>query len=664
MTMPRRQALAWVGGLAGLPAWAGAVPTRLASVFGPGMVLQREQPLWLWGSGAPGRQVQVRLAGRQAQARVGASGRWQLRLPALPAGGPHVLELQAEGMQRLEDVWIGDVWLCAGQSNMEWTLAQAEEGAQAVAQAASPRIRHRKVAHHAHTQPQSEVQAELPAELQAATGPAWQAAVPAQAGGFSAVGYHFARQVQARLGVPIGLLNVSWGGTRLETWLSRRAAAALPEVAPQMPAEGHTPAHWLQQRQDAARAQAERWQGAALPSGEGANVWADPAFDDAHWPLLQAPGVWEGQGLPGFDGVVWMRRSFELSAQQAAGEAELSLGAIDDCDDTYLNGQRIGGLCTWDAPRRYAVPAGLLRPGRNLLAVRITDTGGDGGFHGQPQAMHLATTAGRIELAGAWRAQVASVHPAQALAANDAPTLAFNGMVAPLAGLRLRGVLWYQGESNVGQAASYAGAFPALIEDWRRHFGMPRLPFLFVQLAGYDPAGRSPYPDSAWAELREAQAAARRLPATGMAVAADVGDARDIHPRDKRSVGLRLAALALRQVHGQAVPAQGPRLQAWRARAGQAWLRFAAADGGLQVRGGGALAGFWVADATRRFVPAVARLLPAAQVHLSHPQGLDIAAVRYAWADDPAAANLQSGAGLPAEPFRTDRWPRLAPARP
>jgi sialate O-acetylesterase len=637
--------------LAGTAAAQTVVPAlRLAAVFGDHMVLQRDQPLRIWGWAAPGSRVQLTLAGHEAVAPVDAAGRWQASLAALPAGGPHALQLrstQDATVLSVADVLIGDVWLCAGQSNMEWPLSRSAGGALEVAQASQPMIRHLKPPHRAALRPQADV------------GPAaWQTVVPGGAGEFSAAGYYFARRLQRDLGVPIGLVNLAWGGTHIETWTSPAAALRDPDLAVTVSALPADFAAWSARAQAQMQAIAERWQGQPLDGGDRA-AWLQPGDVDRDWRTLDVPRVWEEQGLPGFDGRVWFRREVMLTAAQAADPATLELGAIDDCDETHVNGQRVGGRCQWDAARVYALPLGLLHEGRNLIAVRVTDTGGGGGFHGEASRVRLRTAAGDLALAGPWRARVESALLRTELQANDAPTLAFNGLVQPLLPLSLRGVIWYQGESNVPRAARYAAAFRNLITDWRAQWQQPDLTFLFVQLASFGPLARNTLQASAWAELREAQQQALALPHTGMVVATDIGDADSIHPPDKRSVGERLAGLALRDTHGQSVVAQGPVLREVRVRGATLRLRFDAGPGqtlALRAGSGSELQGFAIADASRHFLPAQARI-EGAEVVVSR-DGLKLpVAVRYGWVDNPQLANLVNGAGLPASPWRSDDWP-------
>lgn len=638
--------------LAALLAATNAQALELAGVFADHMVLQREAPLRVWGQAEPGQPVRVQLAGHEASVRAGADGRWQATLAPLKAGGPHVLRVSAGSEQRaLADVLIGDVWIAAGQSNMEWRLADSNDAAAEIAAAGQhPLIRHAKMPHRTSLQP-----------LRESPPLRWDVSGPATAGDFSAVAWHFARRVQADVQIPIGILNLSWGGTHVETWTSPRANATDPELAPVMRAMPADAAGFVQRRQGQMLARVRAFQG----NEPAALAGADPALDDAAWPTLNAPQVWEAQGLSGLDGQVWLRRHVRLTAAEAAGAATLHLGLIDDCDESFVNGRPVGQTCGWDTPRAYALPAGLLREGDNLVAVRVSDTGGDGGIHGPAADLRLDTTAGAKPLAGRWQAQVDALQPADQPGPNDLPSLLFNGMVQPFTPFAVRGVIWYQGETNAPRAARYAQAFPRLITDWRAQWGQPRLPFYFVQISSYGP--RPPLPEgSAFAELRDAQRQTLQLPATGMAVSIDVGDANDIHPRDKRTVGERLARIALAQTYGQPMPFKGPTLRAQRTLPdGSFELRFDDVAGGLATRGGGPLLGFALAGEDQRFVPARAEITGRDRVRVWSEALKSPAALRYAWGDTPLDANLVDGAGLPASPWRSDRWPLVTrDARP
>lgn len=646
-------ALAVLLALAAGPAGAAL---QVAGVFGSHMVLQRHAPVVVWGQADAGERVRVSLAGHVRSVRAAADGRWQARLPALAAGGPHRLQVQAaSGRVAFDDVWLGELWLAAGQSNMEWPVDRSLAPERARAEAEGAAVRVLRVRHHAAVAPQADL----------AGGSGWQVASARTVGAFSAVGWQFAERLQRELRVPVGLIDVSWGGTHIETWSGARAIAADPALRPllaTLPPAGGAYRAWHRQRQLEIVA---RFQGGLSTwDGEGTPPWQGVDVDEGSWAELDAPRVWEAQGLPGFDGNLWVRRRVELDPGAAGQPGWLSLGAVDDCDEAWVNGVAVGATCGWDQPRRYALPAGLLRAGANTVAVRIRDTGGLGGLWGDPALLRLEA-GGRVwPLQGRWKARVEAPLAADGPRMNDAPTLVFNGMVAPLAPLRLRGVIWYQGESNVPRAARYQRSFERLVVDWRRHFAQPHLPFLQVQLSSMGPDRGNGVAPTAWAELREAQARSLRLPGTGMALSLDVGDPVDIHPRDKRTVGDRLARVALRQVHGREVAARGPVWRSLQRRPdGSLLLRFTT-QGALAVRGGGsAVQGFAVAGADGRFVPALAQL-QGGGVRVRSPEVPRPRHVRYAWLDNAMAANLVDVHGLPAEPFRSDRLPLSTAAAP
>jgi len=632
--------------LLALLAGAAHSEVHLSEVFGEHMVLQRDRPLNVWGHATPGQTLTVELAGHQARTRVGADGRWRVRLAALPAGGPHRLRVSGDQTVELDDVLIGDVWLLGGQSNMEFTLGGTDTGPQEVASPQDPQLRQLRVPLRASVRPEAEI---APAP--------WVVAEPGRVGDFSAIGYHFARQMKAVQGVPIGLIDAAWGGSMLETWVRRDIALQDPDLAPAVralpPDLGALTAALRQRVHDRVAA----WQRGLPLEGVDASRWSAAGDVDDDWPTLQAPQLWEDQGLPELDGIVWLRKRVQLSAAQSAGSAELQLAKVDDCDEVWVNGQRIGGQCGYDKSRHYTLPAGLLRPGANWIAVRVTDTGGGGGIYGDAAALRLDTAAGVVPLAGAWRARVERVDVSSQPSANAAPTLAHNGLIAPLHGLSVRGVLWYQGETNAGRAAAYADGFKRLIQDWRGQFGDPGMPFLFVQLASFMPLANNQPGAGSWAELRASQAAALALPHTGMATAIDVGDADDIHPRNKRTLGQRLAALALHELGLRAAPASGPRLLAHEAAGGELSLRFGATAGGLRTaRAGEPARGFYLAGADHRWVPAEARLEGDAVILRSPAVAAPVAA-RYAWVDNASEANVVGGDGLPLAPLRTDDWP-------
>ncbi len=615
---------------------------QLSRLVADGMVLQRDVEVPIRGRAAPGAEVTVTLDGDTVTASAGDSGDWTAILPPRPAGGPFELTVAAGGERMVvRDVMAGDVWLCSGQSNMEWTVIDARDGEAEVAAANDPAIRHFQVPKGWSGEPQT-----------ALSGGAWEAADPDHAGGFTAVGYFFARELRLHVDVPIGLIHASWGGSRIESWMSGELLGV---------DGGQILAIEAEQNRRALEAVRERI--GELPERDAGLVdgnarWADPALDDATWDEMELPVRWEQAGLEGMDGIVWFRRSFELSEDAAREGAELGLGFIDDGDNSWINGYHAGRMeRAWNQARVYPVPAGVLLPGRNVVTVRVEDTGGGGGIYGPPDSLYLEAGGERLSLAGTWKFKVGAATVNAEGRKNQIPTLLYNQMIHPLRSFPVRGFLWYQGESNAGAADAfvYRDHFARLIEGWRADWGQGEAPFLFVQLANFLPAGAEPA-DSSWALLRESQSAALALPDTAQAVTIDVGDPHDVHPRNKQDVGRRLALAARKLAYGQDVVYSGPVYRGHQVSGGRVIVEFDHVGGGLGARGPeGEVSGFRLAGEDRRFVDAEA-VIDGDRVVVSSDQVPAPVAVRYAWADNPEAANLANAEGLPASPFRTDDW--------
>jgi sialate O-acetylesterase len=635
---------------------------RLAPVFHDHAVLQRDLPLPVWGTAGAEELVTVTLAGHRAQTVSGPDGRWQVRLPPLPAGGPYELEaLARSGSAVAADVLIGEVWLCSGQSNMEWTLSQVEALDAESAVAEFPDIRFLTVAAPPRIGRQEVIDGR------------WSRCSPRSLASFSAVGGWFARRLHRELGVPVGMICNAWGGTRIQTWMSREALMQDPlgrdEVrhyegfafAPDRFGPGEF-------------ASARDWEQRAAPRDAGnaglAAGWAAAEFDDALWPHMPVPSRWQEHGHPG-SGVFWFRRTFHVPADWVGDDLALNLGAVDKHDDTYVNGERVGGLSwddgpnTWCTQRRYRIPARLVTADRRVaIAVRARSHAFHGGLIGPGIEMGLAPV-GRPEaaqsLVGPWRYRceedwgLVTVPPMPWGAGNpNSPYILADSRVAPLVPYALRGVLWYQGESNAHEPDNYRRLLPAMIRDWRRAWGQGDFPFLQVQIANYGVPATSPAYGK-WAALRDAQCAALSEPEVGMAVAIDIGDERDVHPRDKRSVGERLARWALATTYDRGGVPSGPLLASVVVEAGGVMrIRFAHGEG-LRTADGGPVATVVMAGLDRVFHPATAEV-DGASLRITCPQVLRPAAVRYAWADNPVGCNLINAVGLPASPFRSDAW--------
>lgn len=630
-------------GLAALASSAQAV--ELPRVFADGMVLQRDQPLPVWGKAAPGAQVRIDFAGRQVTVKAAADGNWRAQLAALPAGGPYVLSIDDKAApKQLHDVYVGEVWLASGQSNMEWPLAQTDGAEAAIAAANDPLIRHFKIPKSWAGAPQWQL-----------NGGDWRQANPRTAGDFSAVAYYFAQQLRARTGVAVGIIDSTWGGSTIEAW-SDAATQGLDSaaLAAQAAALREADTKALQ----VTHANLARWP--QLPAD--ASHWHEADVDPAQWTTITVPGLWESQGWNGMDGVAWYRASFRLSADEAAKGVTLGVGRIDDSDTTWVNGQQVGETkLQYNLARRYSVPASALHAGLNHVAVRVQDFGGGGGIHGEASEVFVQPQGAAARALDGWSFRVESAQVALVDDKNQHPTLLYNAMIHPLQDYGVRGVLWYQGESNANtlpQAQKYRQQFPALITQWRAQWKAPALPFLWVQLAPFSSGADKRDADnvaleSPWALLRESQGTTLSLPATAQVVITDVGDVHDIHPRNKRTVGDRLALAAGKLVYGDsAVVASGPSHVGHDVQGSSVVLRFDAGAAPLQVGGGGELKGFEVAGRDGHFHRAQARIDGNRVILQSSAVQAPVAA-RYGWSDTAQGANLTGATGLPASPFRT-----------
>jgi len=393
---------------------------------------------------------------------------------------------------------------------------------------------------------------------------------------------------------------------------------------------------------------------------EGRAVWASPQLDDTNWEQMPVPAAWEGAGYPGMDGIAWYRTAFFLTAEEARQGVRLGLGAIDDSDITWVNGHEVGRTeMEWNQPRVYEVPSESLVPGSNVIAVRVEDTGGGGGIQGHPDLLFVEVGGHRRSLVGMWRFALGVVTVNMEDHKREVPTVIYNHMVHPLQQVPIKGVLWYQGESNADypeDAFAYRDLFVDMIRDWRLGWGVEQLPFLFVQLANFMPAPTEPT-ESTWATMRESQGMALKLPGTAQVVTVDVGEALDVHPRNKQAVGRRLALAARGVAYGEGVVFSGPVLRGHEVNRSRVLLTFDHLGGGLigKDSAGSHLRGFAIAGADRRFVWANATI-EGDHVVVWSAEVPEPVAVRYAWADNPEGANLYNREGLPASPFRTDSW--------
>jgi sialate O-acetylesterase len=621
----------------------------LPKIFGDNMVLQRNKPINVWGFAAAGEKVTVLFDGQTKNTKAGKDGKWLVTLAAEKEGGPFELSVKGKNLLTIKNILIGEVWICSGQSNMEMPIegwGKINNYQQEINDANYPQIRHFKVPNTVSTTLKDDI-----------TGGDWKVCSPATASEFSATAYFFARQLYNQLKVPVGLINTSWGGTMSEAWTSEAAfakSAELKYVADAM--KGSDIETMLKQRGENMRKAIQKAQG-SFENNANTTDWKNIAFDDSKWPSMKLPGLWETQGLPDVDGTVWFRKTIAISDADAGKAATLNLAMIDDNDEAFVNGVKVGSTNAYNAVRKYPIAAGILKAGKNTIAVKVGDTGGGGGIYGPAADLSLIIDNKPLPLSGDWLFQVAAVsQAATSVGPNDYPSMLFNAMLYPLVQYGIAGAIWYQGETNAGRAYQYRTAFPLMITDWREHFKQGNFPFLFVQLSTFGSAESNSTNGSNWAELREAQAMTLSLPHTGMAVTTDIGNPADIHPKNKQDVGKRLATIALHDIYQQPGESTGPVFQSMKAEGGKVILTFTHIGGGLLVKDKyGYLKGFEVAGADKHFRYAKA-FIQGDNVIVSADGISQPLAVRYNWADDASEGNLFNKEQFPAAPFRTDDW--------
>ncbi|MGA2570921.1 MAG: sialate O-acetylesterase [Terracidiphilus sp.] len=614
----------------------------VSPVFGDNMVLQRGKADAIWGWSNPGDTVRVQIGSRTASAVAGADRRWQVKIKPPAAGGPYTVRIASSETAELRNVLVGDVWLCGGQSNMGVPLRFARNGADEAKAANYPEIRYFTVDGHPAYRHSDVVDG------------TWKVVSPETADRLSAVAYYFARKIQQETHVPIGLVVDAVGGTPAEAWTSADALrplhdfdiplAQLQQLAAEgAPEYGNYIMHWYDQ----------------YDIGLKGN-WAAPDLDDSTWKPVNLPGGFAELGVPATPAVAWFRREIDLPDPLPPGHALVFLGSIERMDTVYINGRSVGGSSWVENPRVYFIPEGVLKPGKNLVAIRVFKTKPDGGFLGKPADLHLALgDHSSVPLAGEWKGKLSvDARPPQPMPAAFEnwpvmPAVLYQGMLAPVAPLSITGAIWYQGEQNSPRGYQYRRILPAMIADWRKLFGQGDFPFYIVSLPAFKP--RSPAPvDDEWAETRESQAiAAASVPNSCLAVTIDTGDPDNIHAKDKQPVGERLALCALARHYGKKVVYSGPTLKSVERLPGSIRLHFAHTDGGLVVKGD-KLGEFSIAGEDKKWVWADAHI-EGDTIVVSSPSVPNPKEVRYAWQSNPLAT-LFNGAGLPAVPFRTDTW--------
>ena len=641
---------------------------KLPAIFGSNMVLQRGVPVNVWGWTHPSQKVTVTFRGQSAEVQADFTGKWSAQLKPMVAGGPDEMGIYDESDEVVfSNVLVGDVWLCSGQSNMAYPMSKVPKGEDALKGTNLDQIRLFKVPFQATDEPRNDVRAR------------WETSSMRSASMFSAVAFLFGRSIFESEKVPIGLVEATWGGSPVEAWMPRSTIWAEPSL------RGLIDRYELAKVQN--RTKLEAYQRVRFKARRGYHLdpgnrgyvlgYSSERFDDREWPEIQVPGAWENR-LPemDIDGAVWFRRVVNISTSYEGKSGTLNLGQIADYDTVYWNGQRIGSTPTnEDAPaekvREYRIPGRLVNKGENVLAVRIFNRAGQGGFISEDQDPYVQFDGSplRLSLAGSWRCKVEqSLSPSTIKPLEmpfgpghpHAPANLFNGMIAPIAPYAVTGFAWYQGESNADRAKQYETLLRRLILGWRNTFKQGDLPFLIVQLPNFRERQAEPG-DATWAELREAQMKALTLPRVGLAVTIDLGNPSDIHPTNKQGVAERLAEAARQIAYFTTARGLPPVYDGFRREKGKFRILFRNTAGSMKTSDGQPVRGFAIAGADRKWFWAQASI-EGEDIVVSHPLVPEPAAVRYAWADNPDC-NLVNRAGMPASPFRTDDWPGITSER-
>ncbi|MEH0153383.1 sialate O-acetylesterase [Limibacter armeniacum] len=617
---------------------------RLPKLISDGMVLQRDTKVKVWGWASPKEKVTVQFKGKVYRTKADQQGNWTITLPKMEHGGPYTMKVND---LVIKDILIGDVWVCSGQSNMELPMRRvAWIYEKEIAECENDMIREFQVP--------KEYDFHVPkTDLSAGS---WKKSNQENIAEFSAVAYFFAKEINGKYGVPVGIINASLGGSPVESWLSEEALKPFPVAYQEM--QKFKSDELIKEIQQSDKEMYANWFAALYAKDQAYqhpdSIWSQPFVSTADWKEMEVPHYWSTTDLKEVNGAVWFKKDFHLN--NAKGEAKLILGSIVDADSVFINGTFVGTTSYQYPPRRYTIPEGVLKSGNNNITVHVINRQFEGGFVPDKE-YSIQLDNETVSLEGIWKYKVGVVVPAlgNPTFIQWQPGGLYNGMIAPLHNYTISGVLWYQGESNTGKPNVYQERFAAMIGDWRKHWQQDDFPFLYVQLANFLPEKEMPS-ESNWARLRDEQRKTMAVDNTGMAVIIDIGEWNDIHPLNKKEVGHRLSLWAQQLAYkDKAVTASGPLYKEMEIQDETVILSFLSIGDGLVAKDGQPLRGFTIAGSDRQFVKAEARIEDGKVIvwhkDLPHP-----VAVRYAWADNPGAVNFYNKAGLPASPFRTDNW--------
>lgn len=628
----------------------------LNPLFTENMVLQQKQDIPIWGTAEPGGEVVVTINEQMKKAIVDDVGNWKLSLSPIPAGGPYELVIVGEETVNVKNVMVGEVWICSGQSNMEMAVdlvgSSVFNSKEEVANANYPNIRLFMV---------DKVMANTPQENFESDG--WKECSSETISGFSAVAYFFGRDLHNNLNIPIGLIQTAWGGTIVEAWTSGSTLKEVPEfkeIVEYIESDSSTYEENLLEAKKKLEEWPDKIEEILVDKGTLNHGFQNIDYNTDDWQTMKLPTVWEDLAIY-VDGIVWFSKVVDVPESWKGEDLNLSLGKINDYDITWFNGKKVGRGIDVIESRNYKIPSSLVNIGPNRIVVQVLDIGNVGGLYGPAKDMKLGAGDNSISLVGDWKYIIDPIkfdlkelpEKQDQNTGVNRPTVLYNAMISPLLPYGIKGAIWYQGESNASRAYQYRYLFSSLIKDWRNVWGQGDFPFLFVQLANFMDVKPQPMEDT-WAELREAQTMALELPNTGMAVAIDIGDAKDIHPKNKQEVGKRLALNALAKVYGKDIPYSGPIYQSMKIEESKIRLQFTYTNEGLKIKGEKKLNGFAIAGEDKKFVWAEAKI-NGDEVIVWNSKIKKPVAVRYAWAANPVC-NLYNGTNLPASPFRTDDW--------
>lgn len=616
---------------------------ELPRLISDGMVLQRNSDVKIWGWASKREPISVSFMGEEYKAVADSTGNWSISLADLNPGGPFRMEITGKNTIHLEDIYIGDVWLASGQSNMELPMSRvAPLYSEEIAKASNEAIRFFEV-------PKTYDFNEARKELE---GGEWKPVNRNTIEQFSAVAYFFARDLHEEYNIPIGIINSALGGSPAEAWISEEALKKFPEHYEE--AMKFKDAGLRDSIESADQTRIGKWYSEIQKKDKGiAENWKAPHIDDSSWRTMEIPGYWADTELGPTNGVIWFRKTIDLPQDLARQPAKLLLGRIVDADSVFVNGRFVGNTTYQYPPRRYEIPAEVLKAGENTISIKIINESGRGGFVPDKE-YKLVSGEEEIDLTGTWKFKLGAEMPrlqGQTFI-RWKPLGLYNAMINPLTNYAIKGVIWYQGESNADTPEEYEALMTTLIQDWRNKWDQEDLPFLYVQLANFMESKDQPE-DSNWARLREAQRETLSVPNTGMAVAIDVGEWNDIHPLNKRTVGERLARVAKSVAYDEDIVPAGPLFDSFSKQGDSIVISFKNTGGGLVSGNGEALQHFAIAGRDGKFKWAQAEIR-GNKVVVYHPEISDPVAVRYAWADNPEKANLYNKEGLPASPFRTD----------